>query len=59
MEKIILTIGALALLGSVLLVNNQPIQDVANYKASFETFKARFNKKYGSTEEAYRLSVYA
>lgn len=56
MEKVILAIGAIALLTSMVYFN-QPIDELS-FKVGFEQYKAKYNKKYGFTEESYRLAVY-
>ena len=56
MAKSILAIGTLALLGSLLLLNQGFDRDENN--KNFQNFKVKYNKKYGSTEEAYRLAIY-
>ena len=55
MAETILAIGTLALLGSRLLLNQG--FDLDENK-NFQNFKVKYNKKYGSTEEAYRLAIY-
>jgi len=56
MAKTILAIGTLALLGSLLLLNQG--FDLDENTKNFQNFKVKYNKKYGSTEEAYRLAIY-
>lgn len=56
MSKTLLAIGTIAILGSLLLLNQD--FSVENHTKAFENFKAKYNKRYGSTEEAYRLAVF-
>ena len=57
MAKSILAIGTLALLGSLLLLNQGFDRDENN--KNFQNFKVKYNKKYGSTEEDDRRAIYS
>ncbi|CAD8137544.1 unnamed protein product [Paramecium pentaurelia] len=55
MSKTILALGTIALIGALLMANQPQSVD---YVSKFETFKQKFGKRYGATEQAYRLAVY-
>ncbi|KAM3128679.1 hypothetical protein pb186bvf_019247 [Paramecium bursaria] len=55
MQKVLLAIGLVALLGAIVHFQTNNVDSVA---VGFQNFKARFNKKYTPQEESYRLAVY-
>ncbi|CAK60392.1 unnamed protein product (macronuclear) [Paramecium tetraurelia] len=55
MSKTLLALGTIALLGTLMMVN-QPEQ--LDFASKYQTFKQKFGKVYSQTEDAYRMAVY-
>ncbi|CAD8076916.1 unnamed protein product [Paramecium sonneborni] len=55
MSKTLLALGTIALLGTLMMVNQPESLDFAQ---KYQTFKQKFGKRYSQTEDAYRMAVY-
>jgi len=63
MEKYLLTLSVVMLLGSLFLINKSvitmPGEGGEDAKAQFAIYKSTFNKKYAGEEDTYRLAVFS
>jgi len=57
MEKVLLSLAAIALLGSMMYLNTTTMVE-DDSQAQFAAFKKQYNKKYGSQEDNYRYAVF-
>ncbi|CAK94744.1 unnamed protein product (macronuclear) [Paramecium tetraurelia] len=55
MSKTLLALGTIALLGTIMMVN-QPEQ--LDFASKYQTFKQKYGKAYSQAEDAYRMAVY-
>lgn len=57
MEKVLLSLAAIALLGSMMFLNTTVnVED--DSQVQFQAFKKQYNKKYGAQEDNYRYTVF-
>ena len=57
MEKVLLSLAAITLLGSMMFLNNTTVVEDDSH-TQFQAFKKQFNKKYGAQEDNYRYEVF-